>query len=129
MSAKNPRAKVLEATTLSRARALRRDPPDAEKKLWRMLRDRRLDGVKFRRQFPIGRYISDFCCIKRRLIVELDGGQHAERAEYDLRRTASLESRGFRVLRFWNAEVRKEPDALIDRLVAALEEKEAEPSP
>src|SRR5262245_61976643 len=87
------------------ARGLRRNLTDAERKLWYRLRDRRLDGWKFRRQAPIEGFIVDFLCIDSRLIVELDGGQHAVRVEADARRTAILEAAGFHVLRFWNDDV------------------------
>jgi very-short-patch-repair endonuclease len=84
-----------------RARELRRDATDAERRLWSALRDRRLRGYRFRRQHPIGDFIVDFACTQHRLIVEADGGQHADN-EADRRRTAWLESEGWRVLRFWN---------------------------
>ena len=98
---------VLDITT---ARRLRRDQTDAERKLWFRLRDRRLDGLKFRRQVPIDCYVVDFCCESARLIVELDGGQHAERSAEDAARTAALEARGYLVLRFWNNEVLQNMD-------------------
>ena len=74
---------------------------DAERRLWSLLRNRQLDGHKFRRQHPIGTFVADFVCIEHRLIVELDGGQHADSA-YDARRTTWLEGQGWRVIRFWN---------------------------
>ncbi len=89
----------------SSARRLRKHPTDAERLLWRHLRLRQLGGYKFRRQQPLGPYIVDFVCLAKRLIVEVDGGQHAEQAEEDAQRTAWLEAQGFRVLRFWNTEV------------------------
>ena len=88
-----------------RARELRAAQTRAEAKLWQALRDRRLGGWKWRRQYPVGRYITDFCCVDAALIVELDGGQHSEAVVYDDRRTAYLESQGFRVIRFWNHEI------------------------
>ncbi|MHC1744397.1 MAG: endonuclease domain-containing protein [Syntrophobacteraceae bacterium] len=84
-----------------RARQLRKSQTDAEKLLWRLLRNRQLCDCKFRRQHPIGPYIVDLVCQERWLILELDGGQHAIRARQDSERSAYLESRGFRVLRFW----------------------------
>jgi very-short-patch-repair endonuclease len=93
----------------SRARRMRRSPTRAEATLWNALRDQRLGGWKWRRQVPIGPFVADFLCAKARLVVELDGGQHADRAGYDLRRTAYLGRIGLRVLRFWN------PDVLINR--------------
>ena len=88
----------------ARARSLRRDATDAERAMWRVLRDRRLAGFKFRRQQPLGRYFVDFVCFSHRLVVEIDGSQHAGSAA-DARRTAWLEEQGFRVLRFWNNDV------------------------
>ena len=92
-----------------RARQLRRNATDAERILWSRLRDRQLDGRKFRRQYPIGPYIADFVCPQERLIVELDGGAHAHRAQaaYDADRTRFLEASGYRVLRLWNTDVLK----------------------
>ncbi len=87
------------------ARALRREATDAEWELWSILRNRQLAGSKFRRQQPIGPYIVDFVCFAEKLVVEVDGGQHATAAERDAARTAWLESQGFRVLRFWNHDV------------------------
>ena len=87
------------------ARQLRTSATDAERLLWRCLRQRQLNGWKFRRQYPIAGFIADFACIEQRLVMELDGGQHAERSAYDANRTAVMASYGFRVLRFWNNEV------------------------
>ena len=91
--------------TLKFARQLRRNQTDAEKFLWSTLRNRQLNGYKFKRQVPVGIYIADFLCQEAMLIVELDGVQHAEQQDYDQRRTHWLESQGFRVLRLWNNEV------------------------
>ncbi len=87
-----------------RVRQIRREPTESERRMWRLLRDRRLGSFKFRRQEQLGRYIVDFVCFERKLIVEGDGGQHAENA-YDARRDAWLRSRGFEALRFWNNDV------------------------
>ncbi|HEY4343897.1 MAG TPA: endonuclease domain-containing protein [Parvibaculum sp.] len=88
-----------------RARALRRDQTDAERKLWSILRRNTL-GHSFRRQHPIGKFIVDFICLDQKLIIEADGGQHdEEQAAYDAARTAWLEERGYKVLRFWNNEI------------------------
>ena len=97
----------------NRARELRSNQTDGEAKLWRRLRDRQVFGAKFRRQHPIGPYIVDFCCPTLRLIVELDGGQHAEHTMADESRTRFLESRGYRVLRFWNNQVMTQSDAVL----------------
>src|SRR5258707_503550 len=86
-------------------RRLRRNQTDAERVLWFHLRGRRLRGLKLMRQVPIDRYIADFCCSDARLIIELDGGQHATRSVEDLNRTKILEAMGYLVLRFWNNDV------------------------
>ena len=103
-----------------RARTLRRNPTEAERALWRHLRLRQLDGYKFRRQQPLGPYILDFICLEKRLIVELDGGQHAEQVVADAERTAWLEGQGFRVLRFWNHDVLKDIQAVKEVIGRAL---------
>ena len=79
--------------------------PEAETRLWHRLRDRRLMGHKFRRQHSIGPYIADFACVAARLVVELDGSQHALATEADAQRTAFMAAQGWRVVRFWNAQV------------------------
>ncbi len=83
------------------AQALRKKSTDAEIYLWRLLRNRKFHGFKFRRQHPIGGYIVDFICHERRLIIELDGSQHKENVRYDHERTVYLRKLGYRVLRFW----------------------------
>ncbi|MBI4056153.1 MAG: endonuclease domain-containing protein [Elusimicrobia bacterium] len=93
------------------SRQLRRSPTDAEKLLWRHLRLKQ-GGVKFRRQAVIGRYIADFVCFEKKLIIEIDGGQHVERQSDDRKRTEWLKHQGFRVLRFWNYEVLKDIGAV-----------------
>jgi len=110
------------------AAQLRRNLTDVERKLWYALRDRRLDGFKFRRQATIGPFVVDFLCVEVMLIVELDGGQHSE--ESDARRTVFLEERGYRVLRFWNNEVNDSFDGVLHEIAAALAEQSARrPSP
>jgi very-short-patch-repair endonuclease len=104
----------------NRARELRSNQTDVEAKLWRRLRDRQMFGVKFRRQHAIGSYIVDFCCPTLRLIVELDGGQHAEQSPADQARTFFLESRGYRVLRFWNNQVMTQLDDVLEKLVGGV---------
>jgi very-short-patch-repair endonuclease len=111
------------------ARRLRRNLTDAERKLWWRLRDRRLDGWKFRRQAPIEGFIVDFLCIDARLIIELDGGQHAVRVEADARRTAILEVAGFHVLRFWNNDVLTNLDGVLEEVVATLSPSAPHPNP
>ena len=113
--------KVNSAIMASRhARALRANQTEAETRLWQSLRDRQLAGAKFRRQTPVGPYIADFVCLAAKLIVELDGGQHAENAEADAVRTAWLEGRGFRVLRFWNNDVLVNTEGVLEEILAAL---------
>lgn len=105
----------------SRARSLRRSQTDAERRLWSLLRARQVNDLKFRRQHPIGSYIVDFYCATHRLVVELDGGQHAEaRAQPDAIRTRWLNLHGYRVLRFWNHEVLTQPDAIIESIILAI---------
>lgn len=99
-----------------RARALRSSQTDAERKLWYHLRAHRFLGMKFKRQHPIGSYIADFACLEHRLVIELDGGQHAENATYDESRTRYMEAQGLRVLRFWNDEVLVQTEAVLDRI-------------
>ena len=91
--------------TLERAKTLRQDQTDAEGLLWHYLRNKQLDGYKFRRQQPIGPYIVDFACMSRKLLIELDGGQHAEQHNFDKKRDDYLRGKGYRILRFWNNEV------------------------
>ena len=90
---------------LARARELRRQATPAERTLWAVLRDNRLDGFHFRRQHVLAGYIVDFCCIKARVVVEVDGAHHVEQAAADAQRDAVLRRLGFRILRFANAEV------------------------
>jgi very-short-patch-repair endonuclease len=97
---------------------------DSERLIWTHLRAGRFGDWKFRRQVPLGPYIVDFVCFKARLIVELDGGQHVDRADYDAARTAWLEARGFSVIRFWNSDAL----AFTDDVLAAIWESLA-PSP
>jgi very-short-patch-repair endonuclease len=104
-----------------RARRLRENQTDVESKLWSRLRGRQLRGGKFRRQHPIGPFIVDFCCIERGLVVELDGGQHAERNVAGERRTRLLERFGYRVLRFWDNDVLTNLDGVLERISEVLE--------
>ncbi|HEX6792569.1 MAG TPA: endonuclease domain-containing protein [Casimicrobiaceae bacterium] len=109
-------------------RQLRKAPTDAEHTLWQRLRGRQLEGCKFRRQHPYDDYILDFVCLDRKVIVEVDGGQHDEQREYDETRTASLESAGFVVLRFWNNEVLGDMDGVLEAIRQRLDAR-AKPSP
>jgi very-short-patch-repair endonuclease len=105
-----------------RARELRKDPTPAEAKLWAYLRSDQL-GVSFRRQHAIGSYIPDFCCIKEKLIIELDGSQHLEQSEYDAERTNYFESLGYKVIRFWNNDVMNDINGVIRVIQFALENR------
>ena len=104
----------------TKARELRKNLTEAERTLWRYLRLRQFDGNKFRRQQPIGKYIVDFVCLEKKLIVEVDGGQHSEQVVYDSERNEWLERQGFRILRFWNNQVLKEIDAVKERIMEEL---------
>ena len=103
-----------------RARALRNNPTDAERHLWRHLRKRQLEGHRFRRQYPIGAYIADFACVERHLIVELNGGQHAEQAAYDHARDRYISQAGFRILRYWNHQALQETEAVLEDILRHL---------
>jgi probable phosphoglycerate mutase len=118
--ASQPRSATHEA-----ARALRQRSTDAERKLWFALRDRRLQGHKFCRQFPVGPYIVDFLCRYPKLVVELDGGQHSWQQNQDAKRTAWLESKGHFVLRFWNNDVLGNLDGVLQRIAETLEQLHA----
>jgi very-short-patch-repair endonuclease len=106
-----------------RARELRKELTPAERKLWAYIRGNQLNGVNFRRQHAIGKYIPDFCSPKAKLIIELDGSQHLEQEEYDLERTRYLESQGYKVLRFWNHQVMNDIDGVIRAILFALDEE------
>jgi very-short-patch-repair endonuclease len=103
-----------------RARELRHALTPAEKKLWTYLKDEKL-GARFRRQYALGPYVPDFCSPRAKLIIELDGSQHLQQAEYDAERTAFFESKGYRVLRFWNNDVTNNIDAVLRAIEQALE--------
>ena len=117
-------AKPSRGWGIARARALRKSATEAEKKLWEILRRKRIHGLRFRRQYPIGPYFADFVCLPARLIVELDGGQHADDVAfiYDRKRTAWLEGQRFRVIRFWNLDVVEDIDGVMDRIADAVRE-------
>jgi very-short-patch-repair endonuclease len=99
-----------------RAQGLRKNMTLAEKKLWNKLRLKQFEGFRFRRQVPLGNYIVDFACFEPRLIIELDGSQHADQVTYDEKRTAYLETLGYKVLRFWNNAVFNEMDAVLQMI-------------
>ncbi|HEX5336886.1 MAG TPA: endonuclease domain-containing protein [Gallionella sp.] len=117
-----------DAKLLTNAKLLRVNLTDAEQRLWYHLRAHRFMGLKFKRQKPLGRYIVDFICTERRLIVEIDGGQHAEQVEYDRQRDAWLRGQGYTVLRFWNNEVMQQLEAVLEQIRGAVllfEERDA----
>jgi very-short-patch-repair endonuclease len=103
------------------ARALRKNLTDAESRLWGALRRRQLKGVRFRRQVPIGPFVADFACLSAKLIVELDGGQHAARVLDDARRDEWLAERGYRTLRIWNNDVFGNIEGVLATIAAALD--------
>jgi adenine-specific DNA-methyltransferase len=108
----SPRAKA-------KAPHLRSEMTEAEKRLWFLLRNRRLEGVKFRHQHPVGPYILDFACLSHNLAVEIDGGQHCDSLS-DKVRTAWLQSQGWRIVRFWNNEALDHTETVLEALIKAI---------
>ncbi|MEL7428866.1 MAG: DUF559 domain-containing protein [Pseudomonadota bacterium] len=98
------------------AKTMRNDPTDAEAVMWDILRAKRLSGMRFRRQHPIGGYIVDFICLDEKLIIETDGSQHAENPN-DIERDAVLRELGYTVLRLWNDEVLEQPDLIAQKIL------------
>ena len=119
----------MKRQNVDRARGLRQTMTDAERKLWYHLRNRHLSGHKFRRQHEIDPYIVDFVCADSMLIVELDGGQHADQVNYDERRTRHLQAGGYRVLRFWNNDVLMNIEGVLTVILASLASPTPHPSP
>jgi very-short-patch-repair endonuclease len=111
--------------TTARARQLRLSQTEVEKRLWYRIRSRQIEACKFRRQAVIGRYIVDFACFERQLVIELDGGQHASMVEADLKRTAWLNSQGYTVLRFWNNDVIENIEGVLERIAEELRRQAA----
>lgn len=111
------------------AREFRRNSTKPEKICWELLRGRRLAGIKFRQQHPIGPYFADFACLSAKLVIEIDGEHHAFQQQRDTRRTAFMESRGWRVLRFWAVEVLESPEGIWVAIEAALKGQWLTPSP
>ena len=103
-----------------RTRGLRRESTDAEQMLWRHLRSRQLDGFKFRRQMWLCGFIADFACVEAKLVVEADGGQHAEAEDYDRQRSDAFAAEGYRTLRFWNNDILENLEAVAESILAAL---------
>ena len=106
-------------------RQLRQNMTPAEQRLWKHLRGKRLGGYRFRRQQPLGQYILDFVCVDAKLVIEIDGGQHAEPTAYDETRTRYLQNLGFTVIPFWNNEVLQQTDAVLTAILHKLEELKA----
>lgn len=106
-------------------RNIRKEPTFSEKKLWMHLRNKQLDGIKFRRQHPVGGFIVDFYCPSARLAIELDGGVHvdSEQASYDLLRQKELAEQGVKVIRFWNSEVDGKIDAVLQTILAEVQKQ------
>ncbi len=106
-------------------RSLRKESTEAEKIMWKKLRNRKLDGIKFRRQYGIGHYIADFCCPEKKLIIELDGGVHTEDEQiyYDEERSQGIEELGFKVLRFWNNEVNNNIGNVLQKIKEEVEKR------
>jgi very-short-patch-repair endonuclease len=121
--------KYSKPQTLANAKSLRSNQTAAEARLWYHLRAHRFMGLKFKRQKPVGRYIADFVCWEQRLIIELDGGQHAEQAEYDQERDAWLRSRGYTVLRFWNHDVMQQLEGVLEQIRCAVGPSPLAPPP
>ena len=111
------------------ARKLRNDSTDAERKLWHHLRNRQINGIKFRRQYPIAGYVADFAAPSIRLVVELDGGQHLLRTEYDRQRTDRLGCNGYQVLRFWNDDVLLRTEQVLSEILRMIDATPPQPSP
>ena len=106
-----------------KARSLRKNSTPQELTLWNLLRNRKINGIKFIRQYPIGPYIADFVCRKKKLVIELDGGQHNEikNIEYDNKRSEYIESLGYKVIRFWNNEIDNNIEGVCEKLVEFFE--------
>jgi very-short-patch-repair endonuclease len=111
------------------ARALRNSATEAERKLWQHLRNRQLNGLKFRRQYLIAGYIADFACPCIRLVIELDGGQHLERQQYDELRTRKLAINGYQVVRFWNDDVLFQIESVLEEIHRMIDATPPQPSP
>ena len=114
--------KPINPHLLTLARKLRKEQTDAEQLLWHLLRNRQFCGLKFRRQYPMAPYVLDFYCDEERLGIELDGGQHNEpdKKQTDKERTAFLEGKSIKILRFWNNEVLQETEAVLEQLYNSL---------
>ncbi len=115
-----PERRPYNPDNLDKAKSLRTNSTEAEKLLWRKLRNRQLNNLKFRRQEPLGNYIVDFLCVENKLVIELDGGQHASQQEYDSIRDKYFRENGYGILRFWNNDVLQNPDGVLQTIRQAL---------
>lgn len=106
--------------TFSNSHVLRLNQTEAEEKLWQVLRAHRFNDFHFRRQHAIGAFIVDFCAPQEKIIIEVDGGQHLSQEEYDIQRTEFLKSKGYRVLRFWNHQVLKDIEGVVQVILNAV---------
>ena len=111
------------------ARQLRKNMTDTERFVWKRIRYRQLGGYRFRRQVPVGPYIADFVCFEAKVVLELDGGQHATQLLSDTERTHWFEGQGFVVVRFWNNEAIENWDTIADYLVGVLQARTPHPNP
>ena len=118
----------MNKTLRQRSRDLRKNLTPAEQKLWHGIRGKQLQGFKFRRQMVLGNYIVDFVCLERRLIVEVDGGQHLDNANYDLQRDQWLQSQNFTVLRFWNNQILNEFESVLESIAEHLTQNPPPPN-
>jgi very-short-patch-repair endonuclease len=118
-----------KSETLKRARELRKNMTEAEKRLWYLMRRHNLEGKLFRRQVPIDDYIVDFACLSANLVIEVDGGQHSWQAAQDEARTRVLEKLGFRVIRFWNNDVLGNTEGVLEMIVQTLDEQRRRHAP
>lgn len=116
------RGRKSQSGAVAKARSLRRRQTDAERYFWSAVRNRRVDGYKFVRQYPVGPYIADFVCRETMLVVEIDGGQHAG-SKADIARTAYLDRQGYAVLRFWNNDILTNIDGVLTVLAEHLKAK------
>lgn len=107
---------------IQKARTLRSNMTDVERVVWQAIRGEQMDGYKFRRQFAIGKYIADFACIEKKLVIELDGGQHQDHQDYDEQRNIFMQEQGWQVLRFWNTDVLENPDGVLFRIAERLKD-------
>jgi len=115
--------------TNKNVKKLRTHSIEAEKRLWYFLRDRGVENCKFRRQHSIGRYIADFCCIEKKLVIELDGGHHLLNKDYDERRARFLQSKGYCVIRFWDNEVMTKTEVVLEEIQKQLMDPHPGPLP